>query len=371
MVIGSKTVTIAALALFCAPAVAQDDAELAERAREAEARLMARDAQQEAARAHEMRAAEAAQESEVMRRRSQEFEVEVRMKDAEQRLAEAARRVADLSMAQLPRVERFERIIQANRGPMLGVSIGAEDGQGPVEGVNILGVSPGGAAEEAGLRAGDVITSINDESLTANNSREANEKLLDFMQGVEEGDELEVEYLRDGKSATAEIRPRPMDHNVFAFNFDDGRFMAPNSPYPPDVDAPRFGNFIWHMDGDGFGDMELAQLSERLGSYFGTDEGLLVVRAPEDEELQLQDGDVILSIDGRDPSSVAHAMRILGSYESGEELTIEIMRDKRKRTITLEIPDRRQSATSPPMPPMAPQADIRVKEKIVVVDDQL
>lgn len=362
---GSKTVAIAALALFCAPAIAQDNAELAQQAREAEARLMAQEAQQ-AARAHEMRAAEAAQESAVMRQRAQEFEVEVRMKDAEQRLAEAARRVADLSMAQLPRVERFERIIQANRGPMLGVSIGAEEGRGPVEGVNILGVSPGGAAAEAGLRAGDVITSINAESLTADSSHEANEKLLDFMQGVEEGDELEVEYLRDGKSATVEIKPRPMDHNVFAFNFDDGDFMAPNAPYPPG--ARRFGNFIWHSDGRGFGDMELAQLTERLGSYFGTDEGLLVVRAPEDDALQLQDGDVILNIDGRNPTSVAHAMRILGSYESGEELTIEIMRDKRKRTITLEIPDHRQSAT---MPPQAPQTEFKVQEKVFVVDDRL
>ena len=76
----------------------------------------------------------------------------------------------------------------------------------------------------------------------------------------------------------------------------------------------------------------------------------------------------ILSIDGRKPTSVAHAMRILGSYESGEELKIEIMRDERKRTITLEIPDRRQSAN---WPPMAPQAEIKMKEKIVVVDDRL
>ena len=40
-------------------------------------------------------------------------------------------------------------------------------------------------------------------------------------------------------------------------------------------------------------------------------------------------------------------MRILGSYESGEELKIEIMRDKRKRKITLEVPDNRQSSGQP------------------------
>ena len=348
MVIGKKIMVIAALVLIGAQAIAQEDAELV---REAEARL---------------RAAEVAQEAKIIRQRSNQVEVEVRMQDAEQKLAEAARRVADLSMAQLPRMEHMERIIQANRGPVLGVTIGGEDESGPVEGVNILGVSPGGAAAEAGLRAGDVITSVNGESLTADNSEEANSKLLDFMQGVEAGDELEIEYLRNGKSATTEIMPRRMDHNVFAFNFDDGNFVVPNAPAPPS--ARQFGNFIWHSDGHGFGNMELAQLSERLGSYFGTDDGLLVVRAPEDEELQLEDGDVILSIDGREPTSVAHAMRILGSYESGEVLKIEIMRDKRKQTITLEIPDSRQSAHRPPL---APPAAINVKKKIVIVDDRM
>ncbi len=89
--------------------------------------------------------------------------------------------------------------------------------------------------------------------------------------------------------------------------------------------------------------MELAPLTERLGSYFGTDEGLLVVRAPDDEDLMLEDGDVILSIDGRKPASISHAMRILRSYEGGEELKMEIMRDKRKRTVSIEMPDNRRS----------------------------
>jgi len=78
------------------------------------------------------------------------------------------------------------------------------------------------------------------------------------------------------------------------------------------------------------------------------------VRAPDNEALQLQDGDVIRQIDGRTPTSVSHAMRILGSYESGETVKIEIMRDKRKKTISIEMPDDRQSRVQPPAPPVAP-----------------
>jgi S1-C subfamily serine protease len=234
--------------------------------------------------------------------------------------------------------------MRGGHGPVLGITIGADD-DGPVEGVAILGISPGGAAAESGLRAGDIITAINSELLTADNDREANEKLLDFMQGVEEGDELTIEYLRKGKSQTVEVSPRSMHGGVFAFEFDGSDFTVPGFPVPPNV--RNFENFLWINGGSGLGDMELVKLTERLGSYFGTDEGLLIVRAPKNEELKLQDGDVIQSIDGRSPTSVNHAMRILGSYQSGETVNIEIMRDKRKRTISIDVPDNRRSSVAP------------------------
>jgi len=97
--------------------------------------------------------------------------------------------------------------------------------------------------------------------------------------------------------------------------------------------------------------MEIVPLTKRLGSYFGTDEGLLIVRAPKNEDLELQDGDVIQSIDGRKPTSVNHALRILGSYQVGETLKIEIMRDKRRQTISIEVPDNRRSSVAPPVVP--------------------
>jgi S1-C subfamily serine protease len=87
----------------------------------------------------------------------------------------------------------------------------------------------------------------------------------------------------------------------------------------------------------------MVSLTKDLGRYFGTDKGLLIVRAPDDESLKLRDGDVIQRIDGREPTSVTHAMRILGSYQSGETLEIEIMRDKKRQTVSVEMPDNRQS----------------------------
>jgi S1-C subfamily serine protease len=85
--------------------------------------------------------------------------------------------------------------------------------------------------------------------------------------------------------------------------------------------------------------LELTNISEPLGEYFNTDRGLLVLRAPTDNPLTLKDGDVILSIDGREPRSPTHALRILRSYQPGERVEIEIMRKRRKSTLEVTMPE--------------------------------
>jgi len=238
MSILKKTLVVAMVVMVCSTAMAQEDAdELDEKMREAEQRLV--EQEREIAEVHREMEMQRAERERVMH--DETIEVDVRMRAAEASLAEAAQQVAELSRRQLPRVEVIERIMRGGRGPVLGVTIGADDDD------------------------------------------------LDFMQGVEEGDELSIEYLRNGKAQTTEVSPRPMHGGVFAFNFDGQDFSAPGFPVPPN--ARNFEKFLWVSGGSGLGDMELVKLTERLGSYFGTDEGLLIVRAPQNEELKLQDGE--------------------------------------------------------------------------------
>jgi C-terminal processing protease CtpA/Prc len=321
-----------------APAIAQNDATVDDRAAQAEERRVEQEAM---AAERELRRAE--QSFERARLRDGQVngagveEIDVQMREAEERLAEAAARIAELSTRRLPQItSSIVEGMRAHNRAMLGITIDAEGERGPVEGVTVAGVTPGSAAAEAGLRAGDVITAVNGESLGADTDEEANEKLVDFMAGVQDGDTLDVEYLRDGRSATVQVRPRRVSYS-FAWRTDRSRpGMAP--PAPP---AP---GFFFRAGIGSWGDMEMVSLTEDLGRYFGTDKGLLVVRAPTHESLKLRDGDVIQSIDGREPSSVAHAMRILASYQGGEELDLEIMREGKRQTIRIEMPDDRQSS---------------------------
>ncbi len=85
-------------------------------------------------------------------------EIEKKLEDARRRLDTAAREVAQLSMSMsehtMPAIRHFGAF-----GPpraMLGINLGPR-GEELSEGVAIVSVSPGGAAESAGLKAGDVL----------------------------------------------------------------------------------------------------------------------------------------------------------------------------------------------------------------------
>jgi len=231
-----------------------------------------------------------------------------------------------------------EAAAQTSERAVLGINIASgRQVSGPVEGVAIVGVTPDAAADAAGLRADDVLIAIDDVSLTAESMRAANARLLTFMADVTPGQELRLAYLRGG---------RVLETRLVADAYEPG-MLPPAFPFRDDLE--KLGRrledeFIeplqsrWRHYG-AYAGMELVALTPELGRYFGTDEGLLVVRAPESDALGFQDGDVIRSIGSRTPSDPSHAMRILRSYEPGEELVIHIYRDGRERELHLTLPE--------------------------------
>ena len=300
---------------------------------------------------------------------AREVEMERKMIEAERQMAEAARQIAEITRERLPRMAEIERRFELSDKPRLGVTIDSDSGTGPVEGVSILGVSPGSAASDAGLRPGDIVTAVNDESLSAESCEVANMRLLDFMRGVEEGDVLKVEYMRDGKVGSVEVEPRVVESQFYAWAGPDGgyEFHVPKMHVSPESVGKFKMGFAFPWAGSAWGELELVELNAGLGRYFGTDTGLLVVNAPESDAFELQEGDVIQSIDGREPKDARHAMRILSSYQAGEELKLGIMRDKKKRTLDIEIPadyrgmrleeKLKVSPVVAPLPPVAPVSE--------------
>lgn len=259
------------------------------------------------------------------------------MAEARRAMAEAARRVAEIGRELgLEAGENVAFRILDHDGPrraMLGIAIGDDEGG---KGVEVLSVTPGGPADKAGIQAGDAITAIGKTDLTQAES--PSRALVKSLHDAEPGSVIDVKYRRGNDDRTAKVTVEAFSPrlHMFAREFD-GIAPLPGAPH-----APMFLELM-----HGWGDIELVSLSERLGEYFGTDEGLLVVRAPQEEEFKLQDGDVILAIDGRAPEDPAHAMRILRSYRGGEKLTLDILRKKKKMTLEIDVPERRSSEHLP------------------------
>jgi hypothetical protein len=115
----------------------------------------------------------------------------------------------------------------------------------------------------------------------------------------------------------------------------DAQLPAPIPPAPPTQPgmpgAPVPGPYIPGPSPaySSLGGLELAPVSDRLGDYFGVTAGVLVVRTGPGSPYTLQDGDILLSIDGRTPTDAQHAARILRSYQPGERVKLRVQRDRR------------------------------------------
>ena len=99
------------------------------------------------------------------------------------------------------------------------------------------------------------------------------------------------------------------------------------------------GDRFEFLTGGPLGDLELAPLNPDLGAYFGATDGVLVIRAPKDGTLGLKGGDVVLAVDGRKPAGPSHLMRILRSYDRAETFKLDILRNRKRETVSAHLGD--------------------------------
>ncbi len=259
-----------------------------------------------------------------------------------------------VSVAQEPRTRvRVRPRVQVQGGPFgvysfsdnrgrIGVIVDTRaDASGDKVGARIEGITPGGPAEKAGLKAGDIITRFNGTAL-GGVAAEDNEdsgpgmKLIELARELDPGDTVQVDYRRgnDAKKAT-----------LVAEDLGMGRLMGDMSGQMEHLNElmPKMrvgpGNDFEFAFGSPWGGIELVKLNPDLGDYFGTREGVLVVSAPEDSSLALKGGDVITAIGGRKPASPTQAMRILRSYDAGETVTIDVLRKQKRVTVSWKVPE--------------------------------
>jgi S1-C subfamily serine protease len=215
-------------------------------------------------------------------------------------------------------------------------------------GARVAGVTPGGPADKAGVREGDIIVRLNGTALAGAAARREGEaescdvsrpgtRLIELASRLDTGDTVRLDVRRDNRplSLTLVAGESGLENMVQRL-----RVTPMPGREPTRVPLPG-GEMLFSFSGAPLANLELVKVNPGLAEYFGTSDGLLVVSAPEDSSLGLKSGDVILSIGGRRPTSPAQAMRILGTYDPGESVSFEVMRMKRRITVTGKMPERR------------------------------
>lgn len=273
--------------------------------------------------------------------------------------------------------------------PRIGITVDIRARDSDKYGAYVSAVTPGGPAAKAGIRAGDIITKLAGKSLTASDDTPREEgssapgmRLLQIAARLEVGKTVDVEYRRANDNKKTSVLPADDDgYAVYLDGVPGGGGMNTVTPraagrggvfstMPPAIaqggrmtatprsgtitttDVPFetrfFDNFARSAQGDriamisAFGgplaDLELAPINEKLGSYFGVTEGVLVIDVPEKDNLGLVPGDVITAVDGRKVNAPSQLFRVLGTYDKGEEFKIQVTRQRKSETITSKQP---------------------------------
>ncbi len=320
----------------------------AERARAEAARAEAEAARAEAETVAQLAQAEAAAEQ-AARTEAELERARRQLQEARAELEQAARVIA---VRTAPVAADRGAIVLAGGGAGLRARLGAvvTDAR---DGALVTQVLPGGNAAEAGLEVGDVIRSVNGVALIGEEGNPY-QRLNEQLDGIEPGATLALVVERGGETVELDVATTAGLVSVFpdrsSREFDlrdeiaDLRQVLVSSvptrqsqrqSLRPNIEIVR----TLGIASSPWGEMELVEMTEGLGRYFDTSDGLLVIRAPEGEAIGIEDGDVILSISGRTPNSPAHAIRILGSFEPEETIEFELMREGRRETMEYVVPE--------------------------------
>ncbi len=244
--------------------------------------------------------------------------------------------------------EMFNLVI--NRRARLGLKVNLQAQDSDSIGARIDAVTPAGPAAKAGIRSGDVITRLDGNSLLTAPEMPGQPgrslpglRLIELAARLAPNDTVPLEFRRgkDHKTVALITAGDPMLLGVRTRAFAQGDFAPPNfdamraiGPDPEienlDFRLPRMAMLY----GGELSELELAPLNPDLGQYFGVAEGILVISAPRGSSLGLRGGDVVLTVDQRKPASPSHLLRILRSYDRDESFKIEILRNRKRETVT-------------------------------------
>ena len=256
------------------------------------------------------------------------------------------------------RVERalppnaFVRVGPLHSRPSLGIIVDMRAGASDSIGARIESVTPGGPADRAGVRSGDIITRFGGKALiqgpdvgawNTGMQSQPGLRLIEFSARLAPNDTVPLQLrrgrgVRNVRLVTEPLRtvtywrqPVAGSNEQMAVELQQ-RYEMLKSVEPMVTEAHEpLARTLYDMSP--LASLQLAPLNPELGQYFGISDGILVISVPKSSGLRLRGGDVILRVDGRTPASPVHLLRILQSYDTAEQVRLDIVRNRKRETI--------------------------------------
>jgi len=208
-------------------------------------------------------------------------------------------------------------------------------------GVEVTMVDQDAPAGKAGIKEHDVILSIN------SNSVESVEELRRMIREIPPGRVINIGISRDGQPLTlkAQLADRKKSFAYAGPQAKEFHFEMPAMPNLPDMDLPVSIVVVHSSMRSG---LMVENLTPQLGDFFGAPNGQgVLVRSVEKgsnaERAGFHAGDVITKVNSEPVSDSSDFTRSMREQKSGGTVSIGIIRDKKEQTITLTLPERRQS----------------------------
>jgi C-terminal processing protease CtpA/Prc len=240
------------------------------------------------------------------------------------------------------------------------------------QGVEVTMVDQDAPAGKAGLKEHDVILTMNGAAI------ESKTQLQRMIHETPPGRVVTLGLSRDGQPITIKVQlaDRRKEFSFVAPKTKDFRVeIPPMPPMPslPEFDMPEINVVV--VRSSARSGLIVENLTPQLGEFFGAKNGNgVLVRSVEKgsraDKAGLRAGDVVTRVGDQpvhDTSDFTHALR---SHNAGS-VSVGVIRDKKEQTITLTLPERKESGDILEESIEAPELDADTQREISEVQGEI
>ncbi len=212
------------------------------------------------------------------------------------------------------------------------------------DGVYVSGTVDDSPAEDAGLKAGDVIVKFDGQEVRSVR------RLTRMIEDTKPHTKVDIEILRDGKQHVLACEIGSSDNDaVWSWNFNGPSVRVPRAPAAPGApDAPdtprppRAYSFSLGQLSSSYIGVGLLEMSDQLAEALGASEGGALINEVENgspaEKAGLLAGDIIVEVDHKRINDNDDVRRAIQKKKDGEVATIRVMRGRNEdKTVDVTV----------------------------------